>query len=126
MKLDALRFMQALAADIGIDPAFYEEYKFVVQNETINRRSHWLHHVGRRIKLFLPKSRLTRPLIRLYRRWQRSSSPSGRTIDESLALARLMDHSRPYNARLADEFSIDLSLWERACIEQVANEGLEC
>ncbi len=112
MKLDARRFMQALAADIGIDPGFYEQYKFVDQNTTIERRSHWLHRVGRRLKLLVPKSRLTRPLVRLYRRLQRSSSPSGKTSDESVALARMRDHYRPYNERLAKEFSIDLSLWE--------------
>jgi hypothetical protein len=72
IKADTKGFVQRVARDIGIDPGFYEDYQFSVENYSYKLRSYQLHQLNIRIRRLLPipqRSGLWRMLRGFYRRF---------------------------------------------------------
>jgi len=113
LQHDAPGFMEALARDIGIDPAFYCERQLVGRNPSVDVRSPAIHRVVRGLAPVVPRNRMTRALYGHYLRLQ-DSGPVRHTAEERDALTELRRHYRPYNGRLAHAFGLDLTPWHHA------------
>jgi hypothetical protein len=114
MKENPLAFMKKLAARLGIDSSFYDDYGFPVRNETLSLKYLPLHRRVRKLNGLLPQGGLKSLLKGVYLKAQAVRSgraPSGKTREDREALAELEQEFRPFNQRLANEFGLDLSAW---------------
>lgn len=103
--------MRRAAEDLGIDPAFYEDYGFPRRNESYSVRSQVLQRVGRRMGRHLPgavRTALRTGYLRVLTRPPPARSPEDRAL-----IARLNAGFAPWNAELQAEFGVDLSPWSR-------------
>ncbi len=112
---DDRAFMRGLANWLGIDPTPFEGGPLAKRNTAYDVRSRRLHRFARNVARTIPfPGRIRKGLGSVYRRLQnRPSSPTGAADLE--ALARLDEHYREPNARLADVLGRpDLpALWAR-------------
>jgi len=112
LRADPRGEVTRLAARLGLDPGFYDDYDFAPFNETFEPRSRLLHRWLRRLAGWLPKNRLTRAGHRGYLALQRRRGGSGeRSAEDRAALEELDEHFRPHNAELAAELGLDLTPW---------------
>lgn len=110
LRKDAGTFMQTLAVDIGIAPSFYENYRFGIENQTARTRNAVANCLVKVLKRIVPKTRMTKAAYHRFLRSQTTGTDSLSPTDRK-ALERLLDDYAPFNRRLADEFSLDLSGW---------------
>lgn len=110
MRADQRGFMASLASEIGIDPAFYREYRFAAKNVTRRvplrgfERAKW--SVGERMPLRLRRG--LRPAYRaLSSRW-RQPVP---TDEDAEVLESLDEYFAPINRHLAGLTGLDLRAW---------------
>lgn len=104
--------MKELAAFIGIDPGFYDNFAFQRENETVPLKSPALHRYIRELARLLPHNNVLRKLKPIYYHAQAGARRLHRTENDLAALTRLRDHFRPMNTRLASECQLDLRLWD--------------
>ncbi len=98
MKADKRRFMQTLAADIGIEPEFYEHYHFRIENYSYKVRSYQLHQLNIRIRKVLPipqRSRLWRGLRSVYRSLNTRPHDKAMPARDQAAFRALKDELTP-------------------------------
>ncbi|MCA1816354.1 MAG: hypothetical protein LC746_08105, partial [Acidobacteria bacterium] len=112
MRANPRDFMKNLAARIWIDPSFYDAYDFRARNETYGVRYRALHRGARRLNRLAPSWGLKAALKTVYVKAQSGGDGGGKTPEDARALADLEREFRPFNARLAAEFGLDLSAWE--------------
>ena len=72
LQRDGRGFMETLARDIGIDPAFYRDRRLAARNPSVSIRSPTIHRVVRGLAPVIPKTRLTRAVYDQYLRIQDS------------------------------------------------------
>lgn len=97
---------------VGLDPAFYDDFAFPRENETYAPRNRLLQNVNVAIRGLLPKGAFYENLRGVYRRLN-TRAPSGPSDAEGAEVARLRGEFTEANARLAEEFGLDLSRWHR-------------
>lgn len=102
LQRDDRAFMRELATWLEIDPTPFERAPLAKRNTAYDVRSRRLHRLARAAASTIPfQGRLREGMASVYRRLQsRPSSPTGGADLE--ALARLDEHYREPNARLAD------------------------
>lgn len=111
---DSKAFMQALSRWLGIDPAFYETYDFPRSNETYAVRSRALHSVNLGLRSRLARLGPLYPALRRLYRLANTRRRADPTQAERLVLDQLRLEFAPTNARLAEEFGLDLTAWQGA------------
>jgi hypothetical protein len=113
-------FMEDVAASLGIDPSFYETYAFPLKNLTYQVSFQGLHRVrsavGRRIPRGAAKSLLRKATKRAYSAINIERTSPAKTPDDYEVLAELDREFAPYDARLAREMGVDLSVWQRSTL----------
>ena len=112
MTADPRAFMIDVAQRIGIDAAFFRDFEFDRHNETYNVRNTAIHRLARGVNRFLPRNRLRQAMRGAYfRLFTTRATRSSRTEED--VMRELDTAFEPWNARLAEEFRIDLSAWTR-------------
>jgi len=112
MKQDNRAFMREISVWLGLDPSFYDTYDFPHENESYQPRSRALQRINIALRGLLPKRLFYEQLRRLYRR-ANTTAPDVMSDADRDTLARLRQEFTDDNARLADEFHLDLSAWTR-------------
>jgi hypothetical protein len=112
LKSDPRAFMKGFAARVRIDPSFYDAYDFPLKNETFGVRYRSLHRGVRRLNELVPAGGLKGALKKVYVKAQSGGQENGKSPEDARALEELEREFRPFNRRLAEEFSLDLSAWE--------------
>ncbi|MDD3519040.1 MAG: sulfotransferase domain-containing protein [Chromatiales bacterium] len=102
-----------LCSRLGIDETFYDDYSFPHHNRTILMKFRSLQHLGRLVAPAIPQV-AKRQLRRWYVRIQERHPTSHETTAWTAALERLDAHFAPWNARLANEFGLDLDIWSNS------------
>lgn len=110
LQRDPRELMRRAAADLGMDPSFYEGYGFPRRNESYSVRYPALHRFARRFARHLSggglRTALRERYLRTLTRPQRQ-----RTEEDRRLLAELAEEFAPWNEALAREFPLDLSPW---------------
>jgi len=109
---DQKGFVQKAAAFAGLDPAFYETYGFPRDNETYEVRSPLLQKLNVALRAALPRGAAYGALRSAYRRLN-TRKPAPASLDDKSLLAGLARRFTADNARLAQEFGLDLSAWNK-------------
>jgi hypothetical protein len=105
------RFMLNLAERLGIDPSYYETYAFQQHNQTVFVKNPLLHRRLRKLAALVPAGMLKERLKTLYFRRQGHSGREEMSSKDRDALLTLARDFRPYNARLAQEFQLNILSW---------------
>jgi hypothetical protein len=107
---DEFRFMRRLAAQFGIDPAFYDTYHFPRENQTYEVRSRMLQDVNMAIRARLPQGVVYRAARCVYRALNTRVQPGRELLEDDAEILRggLFHHA---NERLSREFNLDLGRW---------------
>lgn len=104
--------MKSLAAQLGIDPGFYDDFDFAVRNETVAIRSKRLHRLGLRLQSMIPLA-VQDALLPIYLKLNGAGRPkaSAELKAQTVALkAEFVASNRELAARFPE--SIDLELWK--------------
>jgi hypothetical protein len=104
--------MKSLAAQLGIDPGFYDDFDFAVRNETVAIRSKRLHRLGLRLQSMIPLA-VQDALLPIYLKLNGAGRPkaSAELKAQTVALkAEFAASNRELAARFPE--SIDLELWK--------------
>jgi hypothetical protein len=104
--------MKSLAAQLGIDPGFYDDFDFAVRNETVAIRSKLLHTLGLRLQSMIPLA-VQDALLPIYLKLNGAGRPkaSAELKAQTVALkAEFAASNRELAARFPE--SIDLELWK--------------
>lgn len=122
MIADPRGFMTRLAAEMKIDPGFYETYGFPVENETYVVRNGLLQTLNIRLRGLIPQGRLYGALRRVYRAAntmpvQRTTTPTAGEADVERMLSRRYLTTLP---ELESEFGLELSGWRRTLEARLA------
>jgi hypothetical protein len=110
MLADQRGFMREVAADLGIDPSFYDAFDFERRNETFGVRSQGLQRARVVLGSRLVDGRLKNYLAKAYARVNVAAveKPSD---DDRAVMAELDREFAPRNERLASLTGLDLSAW---------------
>lgn len=98
---------------VGLDATFYDDFAFPRENETYAPRNRLLQNVNVAVRGLLPRGAFYENLRGLYRRLN-TRKPDGASEAERAEIARLRSEFTQSNARLAQEFGLDLSAWRAA------------
>lgn len=109
LKSDPKGLTRRVASWAGLDPAFYDDFDFSARNETYHPRWRGLQRINIALRAYLPKGRLYDAARGLYRRLNTSKPAADQ--DRAALLASLGQGYAAQNARLAQEFGLDLSGW---------------
>ncbi|MBU2503349.1 sulfotransferase [bacterium] len=107
---DPRAFAKKAAEFVGLDPAFFDSFDFPKSNETFAVRSRRLHEVNVAVRAVLPKGNLYKAARSVYRMLN-TRKPDPVTTDERRLRQDLKLRFAEANARLAEEFGLDLSNW---------------
>lgn len=118
VQRDPATAMADLADWLGLDPTFYRDYAFSVENATYRARNGWLQAANVGLRGFVAKTPLYKPLRAAYRRINTSRAPQPLGPADLAALAELRARFVDDNRALEATFGLDLSAWR----EQVADE----
>jgi hypothetical protein len=110
LRRDPRDVIERVADFSGIDPSFSQSLDFAAHNQTVTVRSRALQDVNIALRARLPKGRLYEAARSVYRRLNTTLAPKVVDADRQ-ALTQLKQMYRDANARLAKEFSLDLSSW---------------
>lgn len=104
--------MKSLAAQLGIDPGFYDGFDFTVRNETVAIRSKGLHKLGLRLQSMIPLA-VQDALLPIYLKVNGAGRPkaSAELKAQTSALKAEFAESNRELAKRFPEF-IDLDLWK--------------
>ena len=109
---DSRSAMQRVARQLGIDPAFYDDYEFPAENVTYEARIGALQDLNIWIRSHLPKGRLYEALRRLYR--AANTRPAKRPSPDAAVVRRLTERFAPMLDELELEYDLDLTAWRTA------------
>lgn len=101
---------QRVAQWLGLDPAFYETYGFPRENETYAPRNRLLQRLNVGVRGLLPKGAFYEKLRGFYRKLN-TRAPSGPAEEERARIKALRPEFAEANARLAENFGLDLGRW---------------
>jgi arylsulfatase A-like enzyme len=107
---DKRRFMRRLAGQFGIDAGFYDSYNFPSENQTYSVRSKALQNLNVAVRSWLPQGAFYKAARSVYRRLNTRIEATAEQPDEQLEIT-LAGRYQQANARLADEFNLNLEAW---------------
>jgi hypothetical protein len=122
MTKDQRAFVKLVAERLGLDPLFFDTYDFKRWNESFQIKHPRMHTIRREIGRHLPagaRKRLKATTASVYARINFGSARSERTDDEVKVLAELDQYFEPFNERLAEVTSLDLTPWREGASEAV-------
>lgn len=104
--------MKSLAAQLGIDPGFYDHFDFAVRNETVAIRSKGLHQLGLKLQSMIPLA-VQDVLLPIYLKINGAGRPKA-TDELKAQTSTLKAEFAESNRALAKRFPefIDLDLWK--------------
>lgn len=105
------RFMTALSEWLGLDPGFYRDYEFPLENASYAVRWRPAQRLNVAVRSKLPQGPLYRLGRRLYRALN-TTPPPPPTHDATELMAQLRAEFAQANACLSASFGLDLSAWE--------------
>lgn len=108
LRSDPAGLVTEIATWCEIDPEFYADYAFPVENESYTPCNRALQRLNIAVRGALPKGRLYSAARGLYRKL--NTRPPERDSDAAL-MADLRREFAERNARLAEAFGLDLSGW---------------
>jgi hypothetical protein len=117
LRADPRAFAKSVAARLGLDPGFYDEYRFPRKNATFRIRYPWLHLARRAVGRRIPpatRKRLKKATATAYARINvegPGARGGGPEDAESVVLRELDEAFAPCNERLAALTGFDLSSW---------------
>jgi hypothetical protein len=95
---------------LGLETSFYDSYAFTHHNRTIMLKHAGIHRLKTAFSPLVPAAAKARLRNWYYRMQEREPHPL-ESASQIAALARLDNHFAPWNARLADEFGLNLGAW---------------
>lgn len=103
--------MKSLAAQLGIDPGFYDHFDFAVRNETVAIRSKGLHQLGLKLQSMIPLA-VQDVLLPIYLKINGAGRPKATDALKAQTSALKAEFAES-NRELAKRFPefIDLDLW---------------
>lgn len=103
--------MKSLAAQLGIDPGFYDHFDFAVRNETVAIRSKGLHQFGLKLQSMIPLA-VQDVLLPIYLKINGAGRPKATDALKAQTSALKAEYAES-NRELAKRFPefIDLDLW---------------
>ena len=103
-------FVQMVAKKLAINPDFYDNYDFAPSNQSFTIKNQILHRNARKIAKKLPKNLLKKLLINTYLQVF-TKEKEKIAADDLKTIAELDQYFAPLNQQLAEEFNLDISLW---------------
>ena len=110
LKDESKLLTQEVASWIGLEPSFYETYDFPRDNETYAVRNKALQRLNVAVRGVLPRGVFYSSMRAIYRRLN-TQSPSKPEPESHDLVAELAQDYAESNARLRDEFGLDLPSW---------------
>ncbi|WP_392665179.1 sulfotransferase family protein [Amaricoccus sp. B4] len=107
---DERALTRRVAEWLGLDPTFYDTYTFPRENETYAPRNRTLQKANVAIRGLLPRGAFYENLRGVYRKLN-TRKPDGPAEEERALISGLRGEFMESNARLAEEFALDLSRW---------------
>jgi len=111
IERDPAAAMVDLAGWLGLDPTFYRDYGFPLENATYRARNAWLQAANVGLRGLIAKTPLYKPLRAVYRQINTSKAPRPLAPDDHAALAALRLRFEGDNQALEQMFGLDLSPW---------------
>lgn len=105
-------FMMALARRIGIDPSFYGDYGFPLENGSYAVRSRLLQAINMKLRSALPKGPAYEIARRLYRALNTAPAPGSRIVDTDIERELSCRYAHVAD-ELTCEFGVDARGWKR-------------
>ena len=119
---DSRATMQWVARQLGIDPAFYDDYEFPAENVTYEARFGALQDFNIWIRSRLPQGRLYEALRRLYR--AANTRPAKRQNPDEEVVRELTERYAPMLVELERDFQLDLTTWRKAAEQRGVDSGV--
>jgi hypothetical protein len=110
LKADPQALTRRIAAWLGLDPSFYDQYAFPRDNETYVVRNSALQRANVALRGWLPRGALYRSLRSLYRQLNTRPPEGPDEADQALIAALSADFAEA-NARLRARFGLELPGW---------------
>jgi hypothetical protein len=111
LKNNPLEFVQKVATKLDINPEFYYDYDFAPRNQTFTVNNQVLHRNARKIAKKMPKSFLKSFLINTYLKVFAKNKKQKISAEDLKTMAELDQYFAPMNQALAQEFNLNISLW---------------
>jgi len=100
-----------IAAELGVDESFYDDFDFRACNATYRPLSHSLQSLARSINRRMPEGLAKDVAKYAYKTLCTSSALAEKTEKDRRALEQLRKYYGPYNERLSDEFDVSVAEW---------------
>ena len=104
--------MKNVCQFLGIDEKYFDNYEFSIRNKSFHVRSQWIHKGKEILSRYLPQTAFLNSLGNIYRYFNIRDT-QGKTEEEKDGSRRLHEVFIESNARLEEEFAIDLTCWEK-------------
>jgi Sulfotransferase domain len=114
LRRDPRAFARGVAAELGIEPAFFDSYAFPRKNTTFSVRRPWLHQARRAVGRRLPpgtRKRLKAATASAYSRVNVQAVSRTRSATDTDTLLALDREFEPYDEKLAELTGLDLTAW---------------
>jgi len=109
---DSTAVVKNICKWLDIDPAFYNRYNFVSENQSVKIKSYFFHNITRWIAKILTDSKFKRKLRKLYKSINTVQISRQESDANRLAFERLNEFYKPENKKLSAKFNLDLSSWD--------------
>lgn len=109
LQSDPRLLMENIAGWAGLDPSFYTDYAFPIENETYTPKNRLLQNLNIAMRGALPKGRFYGAARKLYRKFNTRAPIKD---DNAIALHALRTAFSEANRDLARDFGLDLTGWK--------------
>lgn len=103
--------MKDISRWLEIDEEYYDEYKFVKKNESIEVKSIALNRLKESISPYLNDKLKYNWMRSLYRRLNNKVAARFDSVGDEVAIDRLRSHFSGKNQELSETYGIDISFW---------------
>jgi hypothetical protein len=111
LKQNPQEFVQKVANKLEINPDVYDDYDFAARNQTFTVKNQVLHRNARKIAKKMPKSSVKNLLINTYLKVFAKKKKQEISAEDLKTIAELDQYFAPMNQALAQEFNLNISLW---------------
>ena len=106
------KWMKDISEFAGIDPSFFDGYSFPKDNETYTVKSPLLQTLNIKVRSTIPKGKVYNLMRSIYRSLNTSYSYNKKNQLDLDLINELRAEFTHSNRQLAENFSINLSLWQ--------------
>lgn len=110
MRADPRAFTASVAQWVGLDPAFYSDFAFPRENETLRPWLKSLQRLNIAVRGYLPKGAAYKVARKIYRNMNLKRQKVA--PEEATMLDRLRTEFAASNVELAQEYGIDVTPWQ--------------